>query len=449
MAYTILASIVVVSQPLSSFQSLDSIAQDYNNAGVEFAMDGDFAKASEFLLKSIAIRESAPNFSPQKLANGYLNLGNLKFVQNQVDSALFYYHKAETALTANDSISNSLLGTVYVQYGTAKNTVHDSENAIVYIKKGISLLSINLSDNAERVIAAYQGQEVKLAWQGVDGDGQGLWSSWFIDYVTVGNAKGAVSFDGKLQHVSKSSGGSSIVSERSFSRDGSVAAVSNKSAKAFVSYSIYLDNMTTPHAENVSGTSFEFTGLTVGNHTAGVQRVYETGASEIVMIEFTTTADYTVTLTVIDGETPIEGATVNFDGVDYTTDVAGIVAITDLIDGAYAYIVSMTGYHNATGEIVVDGADVEESIALTPTGIESGFLSNLKVYPNPFSNEISITSANRVNRVIITSIVGQCVMDITLNGSETINTSELSNGIYLVTFEGHKGEHAVRKMIKK
>lgn len=156
LAYTILASIVVVSQPLSSFQSLDSIAQDYNNAGVEFAMDGDFAKASEFLLKSIAIRESAPNFSPQKLANGYLNLGNLKFVQNQVDSALFYYHKAETALTANDSISNSLLGTVYVQYGTAKNTVHDSENAIVYIKKGISLLSINLSDNAERVIAAYQ-----------------------------------------------------------------------------------------------------------------------------------------------------------------------------------------------------------------------------------------------------------------------------------------------------
>ncbi|MDD3893194.1 MAG: hypothetical protein PHE03_12925, partial [Bacteroidales bacterium] len=156
LAYTILASTAVVAQPLSNFQSLDSIAKDYNNAGIEHAMDGDFAKASEFFLKSIAIREATPNFSPQKLANGYLNLGNVKLDQNQVDSALYYYHKAETALIVNDSTSNSLLGIVYVQYGAAKNAVHDSENAIVFIKKGISLLTINLSDNVERVIAAYQ-----------------------------------------------------------------------------------------------------------------------------------------------------------------------------------------------------------------------------------------------------------------------------------------------------
>ncbi len=81
-------------------------------------------------------------------------------------------------------------------------------------------------------------------------------------------------------------------------------------------------------------------------------------------------------------------------------------------------------------------------------GVNTNALANLKVYPNPFSNEINITS-DRVNRVIITNIVGQRVMDITLNGQETINTSELSNGVYLVTFEGTNGEQTVRKMIKK
>ncbi len=40
-------------------------------------------------------------------------------------------------------------------------------------------------------------------------------------------------------------------------------------------------------------------------------------------------------------------------------------------------------------------------------------------------------------------------MNVTLNGTEPINTSELAKGIYLVTFEGMNGERAVRKMVKK
>jgi len=158
---------------------------------------------------------------------------------------------------------------------------------------------------------------------------------------------------------------------------------------------------------------------------------------------------YTVTLTIVDADGALEGAVVTFDGADYTTDVDGIVTITEVLDGTYAYSVTMDGYDTEAGDIVVDGADVEQTITLTITGIDNGMLSNLTAYPNPFSSHITITNPEKVNRVIITNLIGQQVMNVTLNGTEPINTSELAKGIYLVTFEGMNGERAVRKMVKK
>ncbi|MDD2549931.1 MAG: choice-of-anchor J domain-containing protein [Bacteroidales bacterium] len=201
-------------------------------------------------------------------------------------------------------------------------------------------------------------------------------------------------------------------------------------------------------ADLVDGTYAYTVTMTGYDDVAG--EIVVDGADVAETIELTLTT-YTVTLTVVESEnaTPVEGATVTFDEVDYTTDVDGIVAITDLVDGTYAYTVTMDEYDDTTGEIVVEGADVEETIELVLTGIDSELFSNLKVYPNPFSDKITIKNGDRVNRVIVTNIVGQRVMDINLNGLETIDTSELTNGVYLVTFEGANGERAVRKMIKK
>lgn len=173
-------------------------------------------------------------------------------------------------------------------------------------------------------------------------------------------------------------------------------------------------------------------------------------ANATVTVEFEAIPSYTVTLTVVSETTPIEGATVTFDGAEYTTDTEGIVVISEVIDGTYAYTVTMTNYVDEAGNIVVDGANVEQTINLEIiNSIDSGILSNLSVYPNPFSSEINITNADMVNRVTITNILGQHVMDITLNGQETITTNNLTNGVYLITFEGMNGERTIRKMIKK
>ena len=41
---------------------------------------------------------------------------------------------------------------------------------------------------------SYAGQEIKLAWQAIDGDGQGLWYVWFLDDIAVGNPSKTLRF---------------------------------------------------------------------------------------------------------------------------------------------------------------------------------------------------------------------------------------------------------------
>jgi len=43
-------------------------------------------------------------------------------------------------------------------------------------------------------LSAYTGENVQLAWQAVDGDGQGLWWIWMLDAITVGPEDGPATF---------------------------------------------------------------------------------------------------------------------------------------------------------------------------------------------------------------------------------------------------------------
>lgn len=160
-------------------------------------------------------------------------------------------------------------------------------------------------------------------------------------------------------------------------------------------------------------------------------------------------AMYTVTFTVTSGTSPIEGATVNFDGTDYTTNTSGIATITDVEAGTYSYTVSMTGYDDETGSVTVTDADINEPVTLTPVGVGTTSFSQVSAYPNPFGEQITISNANLVKRVVVTNLIGQQVITMDLNGTNEVNTSSLKSGIYLITFEGHNGQRTIRKMIKR
>ena len=85
----------------------------------------------------------------------------------------------------------------------------------------------------------------------------------------------------------------------------------------------------------------------------------------------------------------------------------------------------------------------------SPTSTPLNQLPNVNAYPNPFDEQISISNVDCVERVIITNILGQQIMDIKLNEQSTISTDALGSGFYLITFEGLDGERTTRKMIKR
>ncbi|WP_340112262.1 T9SS type A sorting domain-containing protein [Maribellus mangrovi] len=57
---------------------------------------------------------------------------------------------------------------------------------------------------------------------------------------------------------------------------------------------------------------------------------------------------------------------------------------------------------------------------------------DFKVYPNPFNNFIRIDNAEKLNRVVVTNIAGQRVLDVE-NPTYEIRTGNLVTGVYVVT----------------
>jgi hypothetical protein len=79
-------------------------------------------------------------------------------------------------------------------------------------------------------------------------------------------------------------------------------------------------------------------------------------------------------------------------------------------------------------------------VNITTVGINNLSLDNdLKVYPNPTKNSITITNKSNLvgKKYIITNLVGQTVITGKLNLDETIvNLETLQSGVYLLSIDG-------------
>lgn len=157
-------------------------------------------------------------------------------------------------------------------------------------------------------------------------------------------------------------------------------------------------------------------------------------------------ACFTVTFNIVDEESqPIENATITFDG----NTLSGYLA-EDVAPGEYDYSVEKEGFETKNGTIRVGRADVEENVTLIiKTGItEDNELSGLKIYPNPFNDQITIDDVSQVKRIRIIDITGQLVKDIPASGN-VVSTTDLSEGIYLFIIESHTGKQVVHRLIKR
>ncbi len=165
-------------------------------------------------------------------------------------------------------------------------------------------------------------------------------------------------------------------------------------------------------------------------------------------------------------------ALVEIDGTDILVTVAAGTDITALTPtmtisaGATIEMLSATStLSKMSGFEPIDFTEPVEFLVTAENGIEFNIytvtvdfetsveepavISNLNVYPNPFTNEIRIANAENVTRITITNLIGQVVVDMPYRGETTINTSNLNNGLYLVVFQSENGQRVVRKMIKQ
>jgi hypothetical protein len=156
------------------------------------------------------------------------------------------------------------------------------------------------------------------------------------------------------------------------------------------------------------------------------------GATQTVDITLVEIQLFTLTFNVTDGTNPIEGARVFVIGSGALfTDASGNVVITDLLANDYSYEVSATDYTTVSGTATIVDADVTENIVLDYVGINVASNISFNVYPNPAKESVTIDLPGKFDVKVINSI-GQVLSSKTIDGSGSIDISDLNSGIYFV-----------------
>ena len=103
---------------------------------------------------------------------------------------------------------------------------------------------------------------------------------------------------------------------------------------------------------------------------------------------------------------------------------------------AYKYSISLINSPTTTANIIASGAD------------ELNF-DNLRVYPNPFTDNICIASQWDISKITLTNLVGQKLIEQNIWGDESFNTSALPRGVYIITIEFTNAGNKTVKIIKQ
>ena len=109
---------------------------------------------------------------------------------------------------------------------------------------------------------------------------------------------------------------------------------------------------------------------------------------------------------------------------------------------------NVTGLVNYSfGDFLVeprDAGDIE-----VYSGINENNEQSFSIYPNPVSNVISISNIEGIDRVMISNILGETIMEQKVNGNiSSLNVAKLQSGIYFVTFMKDNSISGTRKFIK-
>lgn len=112
---------------------------------------------------------------------------------------------------------------------------------------------------------------------------------------------------------------------------------------------------------------------------------------------------------------------------------------------AFKYLSIDGDANSGGGNWTVDNVVVTEAVGVSE--INSG----LKIYPNPATSVLNISSITNINNITISNVIGQRVLNINNINSKTfsIEAENLSNGVYIINIQNNNGTGSISKFIKE
>ena len=113
---------------------------------------------------------------------------------------------------------------------------------------------------------------------------------------------------------------------------------------------------------------------------------------------------------------------------------------------------------DVNGELYVSDPTSGSIYKITDTtlGTDDNTISEISIYPNPTKNNLSINfglnyNSNLSTKISIFDLQGKLIKTIVRNAEmiQNINTSELSNGIYILKLIGDKNKQFIHKLVKQ
>lgn len=118
------------------------------------------------------------------------------------------------------------------------------------------------------------------------------------------------------------------------------------------------------------------------------------------------------------------------------------------LTGANLASVAQVGFWDLNGTFYLDNLYFYNDISTGMNAAEKG--NKISLYPNPAKDMITIAAQSDIKEVVVRNLVGQTVMNVSVNGFEkSVDLSTVAAGNYFVTVKMANGQVSTQKFVKQ
>lgn len=242
---------------------------------------------------------------------------------------------------------------------------------------------------------------------------------------------------------------------------------SNEQQSIILNYQVYLDGQML--ADDVETTQYMMDNLSPGDYLAGLRAIYATGDSDISTRHFEVTepAIFAVTFTVTDESLSHEDLVINGDMTSPPwTDIpmnegpsGEWTAVIDVTPGTWQWGVKADDGSDDGQWLLPDGEMLEFTIdetgeiqgdvsyTIVETDVPLANLNEIRLFPNPASDYLHVTSDYQINLVELLDFKGRTVYSKRPGTNDhTIKVSHLNGGMYFMRL--HTSQRVILKKVE-